>query len=291
MKKRPYILISLLVIAGLGILFYPTISSIYNAKYQAAAIVSYEENLSRMSAEQLQNERELAQAYNAALTGTGITDPFIPGSGVALPENYTSILDMQDGIMGYVSIPIIGVALPIYHGTSDAVLEKGVGHMERSAFPIGGEGTHAVLTGHTGLPNTKLFTDLKELAVGENFYIQILEETLAYEIDQILVVDPTDTQALRPVPGMDYVTLVTCTPYAINSHRLLVRGVRVPYEAEQFLNAGNGNKTQGIFTYDFVIAIVVTLAVALVFSVLFINRKRSKPRHSRRPQIKKKKYQ
>ncbi len=153
---------------------------------------------------------------------------------MSVPDNYTQILDYANHMMGYIEIPKISVYLPIYHGTSDDVLAKGIGHMSQTAFPIGGESTHAVLTGHTALPNAKLFTDLTELVEGDVFYIQILGETLAYEVDQIKVVDPEDTSDMQAEKGKDYVTLITCTPYAVNTHRLLVRGERIPYTEQQY---------------------------------------------------------
>ena len=152
----------------------------------------------------------------------------MPGSGYALPDNYLEVLN-TDGIMGRLTIPKIGVDLPIYHGSSEESLQKGVGHIESTSLPIGGEYRHAVLTGHRGLPNAELFTRLDELTVGDTFYIHVLDRTLAYQVDQITTVEPDEMETLRAVPGEDYVTLVTCTPYGVNTHRLLVRGTRVPY--------------------------------------------------------------
>lgn len=271
-KKWTYLTVGLLIAAGLGVLFYPTISSVYNAKFQATAVTGYKNTMSARSAETLQSERTMAEKYNAALTGRGIEDPFIPGSGMALPDNYLTVLDMQDGIMGSLSIPTIDVELSIYHGTDDEVLQKGVGHMNMTAFPIGGNGNHSALTGHTGQPNAKLFTELNKLEKGDLFFIEILNETLAYEIDQIITVSPTDTAELKPVAGKDYITLITCTPYAINSHRLLVRGARVSYRPEQVLQMKTERKTEGIVTYDFIIAVSIAFAVTSLLAGLFVGR-------------------
>lgn len=223
------IIIIALLLAGFGLLFYPFISNAIFEMNGSRAIQQYSEAVSRTDPAQLAAQREKAVVYNQSLTGQNIRDPFIPDSGMVYPDNYSEILDFAGHMMGYVAIPKIQVDLPIFHGTSDEVLAKGVGHMSQTAFPIGGAGNHTVLTGHTGYAKARLFTDLNKLQVGDLFYIHILGDTLAYQVDQVKVVLPQDTQDLVPVPGKDYVTLVTCTPYGINSHRLLVRGTRVPY--------------------------------------------------------------
>jgi len=231
MKKVISIIsIGLLLFAGLALLFYPDISNWLAERNQSMAIQEYNAALSEMTTEQMEVEMQKAREYNNALSGIQIEDPFIPGTGIVLPENYTSVLTLN-GTIGYIEIPVIDVSLPIYHGTGEAALKRGAGHMEMTAFPIGGEGNHAVLTGHTGLPSARLFTDLNKLVAGDHFYIRVLDKTLAYEVNQILVVTPENTEDLRPVKAQDYVTLITCTPYGINSHRLLVRGVRIPYQA------------------------------------------------------------
>ena len=174
---------------------------------------------------------EAARQYNQELLGNiELLDPFSPIKK-EVDARYQSLLNTNEaGMMGYIRIPKIKVELPVYHGTEETVLQSGVGHFEGTSLPVGGESTHTVLTGHRGLPSKLLFTDMDELTEGDIFYIKILGETLAYQIDQILTVEPEDTKALTIVPGMDYATLVTCTPYAVNTHRLLVRGVRIPYE-------------------------------------------------------------
>lgn len=269
----------LFLLAGLAILFYPAVSNWYNAQFQLEAIVDYNHSIEQLSEESIRQDIALAQEYNAALTGSGIHDPFIPGGSENLPINYTSILDLNNGIMGTIQIPKIDVDLPIYHGTTDSALEKGVGHMEMTAFPIGGEGNHSVLTGHTGLPTASLFTDLEKLTEGDSFYITIYKEIRAYRVDQILVVKPSETRALVPVLGKDYVTLVTCTPYAVNSHRLLVRGERIPYEAgmEEQDGGAMSEQIQSLPLEVWIPLIVIALLV-LTAVILVIRRIRSRKR-------------
>lgn len=204
----------LLMILGLGLLLYPHISDYVNRRNSSYILEEMTRKIADVDAEEAEHQRTLAQQYNSGL---------LQGEE---GENYSSILDFGGGVMGAVQIPQIHVNLPIYHGVSEEVLSKGVGHMPNSAFPIGGEGNHAVLTGHTGLPSAKLLTDLTELQEGDLFHVRILEETLTYRVDQIKVVLPDDGTALAAEPGKDYCTLLTCTPYGVNSHRLLVRGER-----------------------------------------------------------------
>jgi sortase A len=213
-KKVPVILAVLLLIIGVGIMAYPAVSQFVNRQNGSYAITDFEDQMENLGQEEIQEQLRLAKAYNLAIA-----------SGEQ-PEGYEDILNLAGGMMGYIEIPEIDIYLPIYHGVSEEVLAKGIGHMPNSAFPIGGEGNHAVLTGHTGLPSAKLFTDLTELEEGDLFYIHILDLVLCYTVDQIKVVLPSEGQDLSIVPGMDYCTLVTCTPYGINSHRLLVRGIR-----------------------------------------------------------------
>ena len=208
----------LLLLIGLGILAYPGISDYVNRKNSSYALQELSARVGDSDAEALALQREAAMQYNAAL----IRDE----EG----EGYEDILDFGNGVMGAVEIPGIQVNLPIYHGISEEVLAKGVGHMPGSALPIGGEGNHTVLTGHTGLPSAKLFTDLTKVKEGDLFYLRVLGETLIYRVDQVKVVLPTDGSDLEPQAGKDYCTLLTCTPYGVNSHRLLVRGERTEPE-------------------------------------------------------------
>lgn len=222
-KSKSTILVVLMLIMGLGIMLYPTVSNWYNEVTGSFAIQEFKETLADRSEQEMAEQRAMAEAYNATLRNEG--------TAVECPYDYNEIMDFGDGMMGYIEIPIIDVYLPIYHGVSENVLSKGVGHMSKTAFPIGGEGNHSVLTGHTGSPAAYLFTDLDKVKEGDQFLLYVLEETLAYEVDQILVVLPEDVDDILPEPGEDYCTLVTCTPYGVNSHRLLVRGHRVEYTA------------------------------------------------------------
>ena len=276
MKKiLPMIGLGFLFVAGLMLLFYPDISNWLIERSHIGEIQEYELDVAEMTAQAIEQEREKAEEYNDALSGTNITDPFIPGTGMVLPKNYTSVLNM-DGKIGYLEIPKIGVSLPIYHGTGEDVLKKGVGHMENTAFPIGGQGNHTVLTGHTGLSSAKIFTDLNRLELGDVFYITVLDETLCYQVDQILTVEPHETNELRPVKGEDYVTLMTCTPYAINSHRLLVRGIRIPYSETRVVEQ---DQLSGVVNWRIVIIVIFFILLAMTLGVyLFMDRRRKKDR-------------
>lgn len=224
------ILSILLLIAGLLALGYPSISKYFSDKNSSYVTDTYEEQVQSMSADQLKKKWQEAEMYNENLTGSPVHDPFVPGSGIVMPKNYYQVLNVE-GVMASVDIPKINVKLPIYHGTSEETLKKSVGHLEGSTLPIGGIDRHAVITGHTGLANAKIFTDLVELKKGDRFYINVLEKRLAYKIDQIEVIEPEHTELLRAVKGKDYITLMTCTPYGVNSHRLLVRGIRTKDES------------------------------------------------------------
>ncbi|MDY5846780.1 MAG: class C sortase [Bariatricus sp.] len=214
---------------GFGILLYPAVSDFVNQKNNTVAINNYDEVIQGITEVEEQNMLAEARSYNASLAGnTELSDPL---QNQMLDKTYQSILNLDgNGMMAYLEIPKLSVHIPVYHGVSEAVLQVGAGHVQNTSFPIGGESTHAVLSGHRGLPSAKLFTELDKLNEGDIFYITVMRQTLAYQVDQILTVEPTDTKALRITEGEDYVTLVTCTPYAVNTHRLLVRGTRIPYE-------------------------------------------------------------
>ena len=215
MKKR--ILLLILFLMGFGILLYPVVTQIVSNFNQSYAILNYQQTISQLDDEVKQSLKEEANHYNHQL---------LEQATVIEGKSYLSLLDVGEA-MGYIQIPKIKVDLPIYHGTSEAALQKGVGHMENTSLPVGGLGTHAVLTGHTGLPQATLFTNLTKLELGDTFSIHLLDEVLYYEVDQIKVVLPEETSDLQIIEGEDYVTLITCTPYGVNSHRLLVRGTRV----------------------------------------------------------------
>ena len=233
MKKRlPSILVGLLFLVGLGIMIYPTVSNQWNTYRQNKLISNYEKIVDDMSDEDFSQEWQNAQAFNETISGNNVfADVFGEKSKDSENSEYNRVLNMNnDGIMGYISIPEINIKLAIYHGTSDDVLQTGVGHINGSKLPIGGESTHCVLAAHRGLPSAELFTDIDQLQTGDKFYLHILDKVLAYEVDQIKTVLPSQTDDIEIVDGEDYVTLVTCTPYSVNTHRLLVRGKRTDYK-------------------------------------------------------------
>ena len=222
-KNRSNIILILIFLVGLSVMLYPTVSDYINQKNQSRAVASYSEEVENLSDVDYQAYFDAADDYNRRLAET--PDAFYRPEEVS---GYTDTLDVSGtGIMGYITIPKIGVELPVYHGTSDGVLQVAAGHLEGSSLPVGGAGTHAVISAHRGLPSAKLFTNLDELEVGDTFTITVLDRVLTYEVDQISIVLPTETDLLQPVEGKDYVTLMTCTPYGINTHRLLVRGKRI----------------------------------------------------------------
>lgn len=222
-KNRSNIILILIFLVGLSVMLYPTVSDYVNQKNQSRAVASYSEEVENLSDVDYQAYFDAADDYNRRLAET--PDAFYRPEEVS---GYTDTLDVSGtGIMGYITIPKIGVELPVYHGTSDGVLQVAAGHLEGSSLPVGGAGTHAVISAHRGLPSAKLFTNLDELEVGDTFTITVLDRVLTYEVDQITIVLPTETDLLQPVEGKDYVTLMTCTPYGINTHRLLVRGKRI----------------------------------------------------------------
>ena len=226
MKKRDFstVILILVFLVGLSLLLYPSVSDYWNSFHQSRAIASYAEQVANIDNDIYAQLWEDARAYNQTLVGKEnrfqITDEE--------RETYESLLNVGgNGIIGYIEIAKIGCSLPIYHGTDEGVLQIAVGHIEGTSLPTGGESTHCVVSGHRGLPSAKLFTDLDKLIPGDTFVLRVLDETLTYEVDQILIVEPQELAALEIEEGRDYCTLVTCTPYGINTHRLLVRGHRV----------------------------------------------------------------
>ncbi len=225
MKKRGTTIILLIVfIVGLSLLLYPSVSDWWNSMHQSRAVASYVEQVANMDDDKYAHLWEDAWNYNEKLTER--ENSYILSE--EQKEEYNQILDIGGlGIMGYIEIPVIGVTLPIYHGTDEAILQVAVGHLEWTSLPVGGESSHCVVSGHRGLPSAKLFTDLDKLVVGDVFIFRVLDEILTYEVDQILIVEPHETDDLLIQEGKDLCTLITCTPYGVNSHRLLVRGHRV----------------------------------------------------------------
>lgn len=223
-KHLSTIVLVLIFLIGLGLLLYPTLSNYWNTLHQSRAIVTYNEQVAALEDEEYNRILNDAKAYNSDLASKG-DRRMLSDDEMSL---YNSLLDPSGtGVMAYIDIPVIDVSLPVYHGVSDAVLQVATGHLEWSALPVGGESTHCVLSGHRGLPSAKLFTNLDKLAEGDIFMLHVLKETFTYQIDQILIVEPHETDDLNIITGGDYCTLVTCTPYGINSHRLLVRGHRI----------------------------------------------------------------
>ena len=219
-------------IAALGIMLYPAVSSYVNEKYRSEIQTEYELILQQVDTSELDRIRELAVAYNTAITpGTTQMEAFSQEAMLAASEDYRHQLDpVGTGIMGYVEVPSLNIYLPIYHGTGTDSLERGIGHLLGSSLPVGGNSTHTILTGHSGMASQRLFTDLPQMQAGDVFYLHILDEVLAYQVDQLETVLPYDTTHLGITSGADYCTLITCTPVGINTHRLLVRGTRIPYE-------------------------------------------------------------
>jgi len=220
------LLIILLFVAGIGFVIYPDVANYFSSLSHAGILEQYEFDVSVMLDDEVDRHFMLAQEYNNSLVAGVITDPFIPGSGIVVPSNYEEILNINQ-VMARIEIPVIDVSLPIFHTTTDEVLHRGIGHIPLTPFPVGQMGKHAVLTGHTGTPSSRLFTDLELLKLGDVFIVTVLGNKLMYEVDDISVVLPHEIGNLRNVAHKDLVTLVTCTPYAINSHRLLIRGQRV----------------------------------------------------------------
>lgn len=268
------------IIVGGCIFLYPNVSNYFAEKNQTEAIREYSEAVSNFNQEKIDEELQKAQTYNENLSGEPVHDPFVEGSGYAMPKNYKEVLNIaEDGVMAYVEIPKISVYLPIYHGTSSEVLEKGVGHIESTSLPIGGISTHSVLTGHTGLPSAELFTRLDELVEGDIFYIHILNEVLTYKVYEIKVILPDEISELQITSGKDYVTLVTCTPYGVNSHRLLVKAERTEYkeyndetkENTSNINENSGNTGKNYYLMGVIIGIIIFI---LIIIIIFIFKKK-----------------
>ena len=228
-NHRSTILLILILLIGLSLMLYPSFADWWNSFHSSRAIASYEEQVANIDDAQYEELWDAARDYNQSLLHR--PNDFILSD--EQQEIYKSLLDFGgNGIMGYIEIPVIDVMLPIYHGTKESVLQIAVGHLDWTSLPVGGAGSHCVLSGHRGLPSARLFTDLDKLKVGDVFMLHVLNEILTYEIDQILIVEPQDTDPLLIEPGKDLCTLITCTPYGINSHRMLVRGHRIESQEE-----------------------------------------------------------
>ncbi len=263
MKSRAFTIVFIVIfVIGLSLLLYPTVSDWWNSFHQSRNIAAYVEAVANLSTEAYDELFEAAEAYNARLASDSgrwtMTEEEL--------EEYNSLLRVGDtGVMGYIQIAKINVTLPIYHGTDEAVLQIAIGHVEGSSLPVGGEGTHCVLSGHRGLPSAKLFTDISELEAGDTFVLQILDRTLTYEVDQIRVVLPEEMDSLTITDDGDYCTLVTCTPYGVNTHRLLVRGHRVENERVSANVTAEAIRFETVIVAPFIAAPIVLIAVIAVF--------------------------
>lgn len=274
-EKLVIFLFILMILIGLGIILYPIISNQINEKRYQNVIKTYQYTVTKKTTGE--NEKLLTEAreYNRTLSFGRIVDVFQNPNQTSSTE-YLSILNVNNnGMMGYISIPKIDVRIPIYHGTSSDILQKGVGHLEGSSLPIGGESTHAILSAHRGLPSSRLFTDLDQLKEGDIFYIYILDEVLAYKVNQILITEPSETEALEIVNGKDYVTLVTCTPYAVNTHRLLVRGERIEYD-KQIEKQTVQNKSLSTADIILYISLIISIILIIIVIVTIIRYKKKK---------------
>ena len=265
---RQKIIPILIILFGFALLSYPFISNYMFEKSAGSTIKSYEKRAKTYDQKQKEQAFREAEEYNKDLIKSAVqlTDPFKVKKSNGETLIYNNILNIDhSGVMGYLEIPSISVNLPIYHGTDAEILERGVGHLAASSIPVGGKSTHSVLTGHTGLSSAKLFTDLTEMKKEDLFFIHVLDRTLAYKVDQISVVRPEDTRKLQIVKGKDYVTLVTCTPYGVNDHRLLVRGVSTKYVKKQRSSIRPRNQnSQWMRTYKKAIAIGLMIVTALI---------------------------
>ncbi len=273
-QRLSTILLVLILLLGLGILIYPTFSDYWNTVHQSRAIASYSERVAQIEPEDYTSQWEAAVAYNAELTT-------LPNRWLLDEEQtkrYNDLLNIAgNGVMGYIEIPKIGVSLPLYHGTDESVLQTAIGHIEGSSLPTGGIGTHAVFSGHRGLPSAKLFTNLDQLENEDIFILRVMDEILTYEVDQVLIVLPYEMDALAIDPDKDYCTLVTCTPYGINTHRLLVRGHRIDNIEESNVIRVVADATQ---IDPIIVAPIIALPILLLlFIIMMVTTGRSKKKN------------
>lgn len=281
MKKKSGNLITiflfLMLLAGLSLLLYPTVSDYWNSFHQSRAIASYAEQVAQIDNNVYDQLWADAESYNRTLWGK---ENRYELSDEELTE-YESLLNVSgNGIIGYIEIPSIGCSLPIYHGTDEAVLQIAVGHIAGTSLPVGGQGTHCALSGHRGLPSAKLFTDLDKMVDGDIFVLRVLDETLTYEVDRILIVEPYEMDALEIEAGKDYCTLVTCTPYGINTHRLLVRGHRIENIAQAKIVRVTADAVQ---IEPLIVAPIVAIPLLLLLLILLLLPGQPKKKHGGDP--------
>lgn len=275
--KRKIILILTAVISlvlALGIALYPMISSIYNEQHQSKIHTQFLQQVEDTDDSKLQEALQHARAYNAALNGILADENFSETALMGASEDYDAQLNVTGrGIMGYVSVPKINVTLPIYHGTDSGTLERGIGHLLGTSLPVGGDSTHSVLTAHSGMASQRMFSDLPQLKEGDVFYLEVLNETLAYQVDQIKTVLPHDTTYLGIEADQDLCTLVTCTPFGVNTHRLLVRGHRIPYEEAEVIVQQQEQadvKTSSTWQNEYIKGIAIGLGFVIFFLIIFL---------------------
>lgn len=292
-RNLPLILVLLVFLVGIGVLAYPLVSSMVNNAETRRSARDYIQKAQEMDTSEADKLFEEAQKYNDSLHRVILTDPFDEASYGAIGENYTECLNMDpNGLIGYVEIPKIDVYLPIYHGTSLEVLSMGAGHLEHTSLPIGGEGSHSVISAHSAWPGQTFFDYLETLEVGDEFYIHVVNRVLKYVVDDIDVVTPEDTSKLHVFTGRDLVTLLTCTPYSVNTHRLLVRGERVPYDPEtaggdimQHASGGDGYLYVLGYKIPYTTAILcgvgfVAFVGLVVFLIIRVNRRSKKKKEA-----------
>ena len=279
MKKHwSTILLILIFLIGLSLVLYPTVSNWWNQTRSSKVISDYSELVAELDDDTYQQMWSQAVAYNESRAG--LANPYL-----LTPEQqqtYQQVLNLDgNGVMGYIEIPSLGVSLPVYHTVNEEILQVAVGHLDWSDLPVGGQGTHCVLSGHRGLPSAKLFTDLDDLRVGDTFMLRILDGLLTYEVDKILIVEPHQVDDLRQVPGQDLCTLVTCTPYGINTHRLLVRGHRVENTPEAEIVRVTAN---AIPLDPLIVAVIVAIPMMLIAVALLITGSNLRQQKARRRQ-------
>ena len=285
MKKNNKILIkfinyltTFLVFLGILIISYPMVSRMYYYNVSQKNIDEFKEGVKKITSEEILQRMSLAKSYNDSLSNINVEDPYMRKKHEEGKNEYARMLEVQEKI-GYIQIPSLDLSLPIYAGTSESVLQKGVGHMEGTSLPIGGESTHCILTAHTGLNTARMFTDIDKLKKGDIFLIENIKETLAYKVDGIQVIEPTDFSQLVIVPKEDYVTLLTCTPYMVNSHRLLVKGVRTEYIKKSVDEQSNKNKP--FLTENNLIMIATIFFDILILIIYWLILKKSRKEKSK----------
>lgn len=276
MKKNAVnILLILVFLIGLSLLLYPSVSDYWNSLHQTRAMTLYTDEVAKISREEADRLWKQAEDFNASIRQRSVVYTL---SDEEMEEYHRCLSLDNSGIMGYIEIPSLEISLPIYHGTSESVLKSGIGHLDWTSLPVGGAGTHCVISGHRGLPSAKLFTNLDKLSEGDLFMMRVLDEVLTYEVDQIRIVEPDQIDDLHIVDGMDYCTLVTCTPYGVNSHRMLVRGHRIDNVAQSRKIRITSDAVQ---VEPILIAPIIAAPILLILLILLMlpSRKRKEPEH------------